>query len=112
MNAQLLQNMPQQASVSSRLHSHPCNFADRPIEHILEDVETRVRIMCRVMQVFRYETAGKLDDLERDFEDRGAALEVLYEYVDQQMNTISELRDALDDAGWITLNSLRGVAND
>ena len=107
-----MKTMPQAVSEHSRLRPPHRIYEDRNIEHILEDVELRVRIMCRVMQVFRYEGNGKLDDLERDFEDRGDALEVLYEYVDQQMDTISELRADLDKVGWITINKLREAFND
>lgn len=107
-----MKTMPQGVSQHSRLRPPHRVYEDRNIDHILEDVELRVRLMCRVMQVFRYEGVGKLDDLERDFEDRGAALEVLYEYVDQQMDTISELRANLDSIGWISLNKLRRACDD
>lgn len=101
-----MKTMPQAVSEHSRIRPHVLPYEDRPIDHILEDVEQRVRLMCRMMQVFRFEgTSG--NDMERDWEDRGMALEILYEYVDQQMDTISELRADLDKAGWITLAKLR-----
>lgn len=107
-----MKTMPQAVSEHSRLRPQRHDYETRNLDHILEDVEQRVRLMCRVMQVFRYEGAGKLADLERDFEDRGTALEVLYEYVDQQMDTISELRADLDKIGWISIAKLREAFND
>jgi hypothetical protein len=77
---------------------HPYPFENRSIPHILEPVDRRLRIMCRMMQLYRLSDAYL--DPERDAANLVDALTVSYEYVDQQMDTISALRGALELEGY------------
>lgn len=98
-------------SNETRLHGHRLAFEDQHVASILHRVEHRCRIMCRMMQVFREEgTDNGMAGLERDWEDRGDAITVFYEYIDQQMNTLAALREGLDRGPHFTINNLNEEA--
>lgn len=97
---------------NSRLHDQRPDFEDRNLAAVVHDVERRCRIMCRLMQVFCHDTdLSPVGNVHRDYDDRGAALTVFYEYIDQQMDTLSALRDEFD-TGFYTLNMLKGKDDD
>ncbi len=104
-----MKTMPPAPSPDSRVLPPRLAFEDRHLAAIIQDVEHRCRIMCRIMQVFREEGTDSRD-MERDWEDRGDALTVFYEYIDHQMNTLSALREELD-TGHFTINRLKGKAD-
>ncbi len=70
---------------------------EKPIVAIMDDAVTNLRAMCRLMQVFNETSGVFLKDAERDLADVQAALSAFYEFVDYQMDQLSELVDAIEE---------------
>jgi hypothetical protein len=96
--------MPQETSPDSRLKGRPCPFEQQNIAGILEDVERRVRIMCRMMQLYQFDDRPSDDDVA----DLTIAMSVFYEYVDRQMDMLTALQQAIHEKGYVSLNMLGG----
>lgn len=95
--------------MSSRLRVSPClpSYEDQAIVHHIENVERRIRIMCRVSQVFMNEPLY-LKDANDDCSDLLAFGEVFHEFVDKQMDELEKLRCALEHGlQWVSIAGLR-----
>lgn len=78
---------------ASRLKAPSLAFEDRAIVYIIADCEIRVRTMCRAMQVCCH--ADETGDLP-DQDDLLTLFKTFYEFVDQQMDQFTRLRECLD----------------
>ncbi|MGV8939565.1 MAG: hypothetical protein ACOH2J_20795 [Allorhizobium sp.] len=96
----MLQSMP------SRLSGPARPFEELSVADMIDDVDRRVRIMCRMMELYSYNTGRK--NAEDEGADLAVAVCVFYEYVDRQMDTLSALSAALADEGHMSLKTLRG----
>lgn len=108
MNANI--PMPLQASANSRLAPRPYPLEEVSIAGIIDDVDQRVRIMCRMMQLYRFDNRPSVS-AEDEVSDLCAAMDVFYEYVDRQMDTLSTLAVALEKEGYVSLKSIRKQSN-
>lgn len=100
--------------MSSRLRQSSCapDYDQQAIVHHIENVERRIRIMCRVSQVFNNNSGGMLATIAEDYEDAAAWNEVFYEFVDRQMDELKALRGHLERGfGWISIDGLRDGAD-
>lgn len=97
--------MPLETSAHSRLAPHPYKFEEQDIAGIIDAVDRRVRIMCRMMQLYRYDDRPS-GDVESELADLCMAMNVFYEFVDRQMDTLSALTEAIEENGYVSLNSL------
>ena len=95
--------------MNSRLRTPSYPFEETPIVRHLHEVERRVRLMCRVSQVFVTENMTSLNNLEADMEDASAWCELFYEFVDEQMNVLQRLWEGIEDEGpsRVTLKQLQ-----
>ncbi|TWD57481.1 hypothetical protein FB480_101222 [Agrobacterium vitis] len=97
--------MPRETSGHSRLKAHPYPFERQDIAGIIDAVDRRVRIMCRMMQLYQYD-GHKCGDAEDEVSDLTMAMGVFYEYVDRQMDTLSALSEAIEGKGYVSLDML------
>lgn len=100
-----MKTMPQAVSEHSRLSGSSSPLDDLSIAGLIDDVDCRVRIMCRMMELYSRNT-GRLT-AEDEGSDLSVAVSIFYEYVDRQMDTLSFLSGALDKLDYISLKTLR-----
>ena len=94
--------------MSSRLRPGLIDYDQQAIAHHIENVERRIRIMCRVSQVFTNNAGGMLATIAQDYEDAAAWNEVFYEFVDRQMDDLKTLRTHLERGfSWVSIEGLR-----
>ena len=82
-----------------RSHLSRLGRPDYPVEQtsialLIEDVENRVRVMCRLMELWRVHGTGSAQKMV-DCDDDQTAISVFYEYIDQQMDKLSEIKEEL-----------------
>lgn len=82
--------------MSSRLRPGLIDYDEQAIVHHIENVERRIRIMCRVSQVFNNHDGAQLSTMADSYSDMLAWNEVFYEYVDRQMDDLKTLRGHLE----------------
>lgn len=87
---------PDERSYSSRLGRPDYPVEQTSIALLIEDVEHRVRVMCRLMELWRINGSG-LEQKNEYFNDDETALCVFYEYIDGQMDKLSEITEELRD---------------
>lgn len=95
--------------MSSRLRRCDCapDYDQQSIAHHIENVERRLRIMCRVSQVFSDHHGGMLDTIKEDYQDITEWNDVFYEYVDRQLDELKILRNRLEEVHyWISIEGL------
>lgn len=78
------------------------DFEDQLLEGILHRVEKNIRNMCYAMQMVDHH--GFDPD---EFEKLSSMFATFYEYVDSQMDTLTRLREPLNEFTWLSLNKLR-----
>lgn len=94
--------------MTSRLRPGLIDYDRQAIAHHIETVERRLRIMCRVSQVFSNNNGVTLKTIDEDYGDVMAWNDVFYEYVDRQMDELKTLRDHLErEFHWVSLEGLR-----
>lgn len=78
------------------------------VSSIIETTERNVRAMCRVMQVYEHHACDSINNAEQDYKDLIDVFSAFYEYVDGQMDVLSELSGELDRGlGRVSINALR-----
>ncbi len=94
--------------MSSRLRPGLIDYDEQAIVHHIENVERRIRIMCRVSQVYNNHDGVELSTIADHYSDMSAWNEVFYEYVDRQMDDLKTLRGHLErEFHWVSLSGLR-----
>jgi hypothetical protein len=94
--------------MSSRLRPSLFDYDEQAIAHHIENIERRIRIMCRVSQVYNNHDGVQVSTITDHYADMAAWNEVFYEYVDHQMDGLKILRDHLErEFHWISLQGLR-----
>ncbi len=96
--------MPFAASAKSHLKPRPYPFEELNVAGIIDDVEQRVCVMCRMAQLYHFD--------DRPTGNPETAMEVFYEFVDRQMDTLSALTDALERKGYVSLKTLKEREDD
>ncbi|WP_137128906.1 hypothetical protein [Rhizobium sp. FY34] len=103
--------MPFATSRQSHLKPRPYPFEELNVAGIIDDVERRVRVMCRMAQLYQFDDRPSGND-EGEIADLVAAMEVFYEFVDHQMDTLSALSESLADKGYVSLKKLERKDDD
>lgn len=93
---------------NTRLRTYSVPFADRAINHVMETIEGRVRIMCRAMQAFiDFDTGPSGGDWSERYDNLSMFSEVFYEYIDSQMDELNRLHRAIGaECTWLSLKRL------
>lgn len=75
---------------------------------LIQDAGRNLRAMCRAMQVYSEHTGVWLKDSEEDMVEMKAIFEMFYEFVDHQVDGLTEVSAALEtDLEWFSMDDLR-----
>lgn len=84
------------------------DYERQAIANHIEDVERRIRIMCRVSQVFSNNQGPFVSTVMEDYSDMVAWNDIFYEFMDRQADDLETLRKRLEkDFSWISIEGLR-----
>ncbi|MFB2553221.1 hypothetical protein [Ensifer soli] len=94
--------------MSSRLRPCLTNYEDQSVAIHIENVERRLRLMCRAMQHCVGHEEDNVSSSREAMSNVFGYLEIFHEYVDHQMDQLKELREILDkEFEWISITGLR-----
>lgn len=99
--------MQEKYSAHSMLKSN-LDADERQVFAIINDTGRHLRAMCRAMQVYSEHTGIWLKNSENDMAEMKAVFEMFYEFVDHQVDGLSELAETIEtEFVWFSIEDLR-----